>query len=79
MFTLREWELDLCCISRNVFIMQIEFPECSFDLYTKKVFQAFGVHVADSVMSELTSEARQCLSSHSGRDGIAPWTGVNYW
>lgn len=35
--------------------------------------------VDNSVMSELTNEARQCLSAHSGRDGIAPWTGVNYW
>ncbi|XP_063860664.1 LOW QUALITY PROTEIN: uncharacterized protein LOC135100977 [Scylla paramamosain] len=35
--------------------------------------------VDSNVMSELTSEARQCLSAHSGRDGIAPWTGVNNW
>ncbi|XP_042208112.1 integrator complex subunit 8-like [Homarus americanus] len=35
--------------------------------------------VDNSVMSELTNEARQCLSAHSGRDGIAPWTGVNNW
>lgn len=35
--------------------------------------------VDNSVMSELTNEARKCLSAHNGRDGIAPWTGVNNW
>lgn len=30
-------------------------------------------------MAELTNEARQCLGGHTGRDGIAPWTGVNNW
>lgn len=35
--------------------------------------------VDNSLMGELTSEAQQCLSAHSGRDGIAPWTGVNNW
>ncbi|XP_045613669.1 integrator complex subunit 8 isoform X2 [Procambarus clarkii] len=35
--------------------------------------------VDNSVMSDLTNEARKCLSAHNGRDGIAPWTGVNNW
>ncbi|KAK3857934.1 hypothetical protein Pcinc_035842 [Petrolisthes cinctipes] len=35
--------------------------------------------VDNSVMSELTNEARACLSAHSGRDGVAPWTGINNW
>lgn len=35
--------------------------------------------VNNSIMAELTNEARQCLGGHTGRDGIAPWTGVNNW
>ncbi|KAK4303799.1 hypothetical protein Pmani_024217 [Petrolisthes manimaculis] len=35
--------------------------------------------VDNSVMSELTNEARACLSAHNGRDGVAPWTGINNW
>lgn len=48
-------------------------------VFVKKKLKYIVVPLADSVMSELTNEARQCLSAHSGRDGIAPWTGVNYW
>ena len=33
----------------------------------------------ESVMVSLTTEAKQCLASLNGREGVVPWTNVVNW
>ncbi|KAG7154198.1 Integrator complex subunit 8-like [Homarus americanus] len=70
-----EWEMPIPIYNTLMKLPQTPQRELVF-LYIAKAVELTQAKVY-SVMSELTNEARQCLSAHSGRDGIAPWTGVN--